>query len=860
MANHYALVTDVASWFETCLPGPPVPQDILDDADATNIFRDVPKSKREDDYYPVLYEAFRKLLDGSGGKYFMPFTGHNPEENSNVSSADTRPDFCMYEKDGPGVDTFTIKTSPPKDNSNSAGQATTANGSDAGAEVQHETQTGSPMPTDTKNRPATDAKDKDISDPHQKTKALQARVAWPWITAFIEVKHDPLCLAYDVKKGSFIIPNTDDAKKTRSQIIKYVAEISLRQHRQFVLCALIIRERAFLMRWDRAGAIVAEPFDYVANPELLLRFLYRIAVAERPAQGYDPTATLASPDEIEQFKAYRDTYALKAKTQGQVTLLRYMDDILSPGNQRLHPIYKLICPDPDPFTALEPDQVAKESEGIAKAPASIHAATQTGLSQAANEAEDPAKDSNPRPEKTHAFLVGLPRHGTRSPTGRGGKGFVAYDLDRGRCSFLKDYWYPLSPSVHPETEVYKKLNANNVRYVATLLAGGDVGCPSALQETLTQEYLPEKQRPAVRRHHRFVVAEIGRPLETYDTGIELYDIVSCALRAHKDAWEMVHILHRDVSMGNILINVETDEGFLNDWDLCKYKDDLNKPASQHARSGTWPYMSAALLRFPRKPNEVADDLESFVYVISLAILRFHVHNLTQSGPSGNDALGIYVTGLYHAAQKTTDGYWIGGHDKLNRICTGNPGFSLVDETSNLSVLLERLWFLSQNHYANLNMADMEVRWGVGRVVEEPRDPAELGGGTASPFNRRQAVNRFEDDLDPPKDIPPLDFPKKSSRTPHPELGDFSSHAGIIGVFRSVRSGWYTIQDNTKTEDQFVGMVAYGPTHPARSIGGVRQSSRAVNSTDAGSVSKGVKRSSQAMGRSEVGSMSKRVRM
>ena len=54
--------------------------------------------------------------------------------------------------------------------------------------------------------------------------------------------------------------------------------------------------------------------------------------------------------------------------------------------------------------------------------------------------------------------------------------------------------------------------------------------------------------------------------------------------AHQDAWEKAHILHRDVSMGNILINVETGTGFLNDWDLCKYKDELDKPASQHVRS------------------------------------------------------------------------------------------------------------------------------------------------------------------------------------------------------------------------------------------------------------------------------------
>jgi hypothetical protein len=43
--------------------------------------------------------------------------------------------------------------------------------------------------------------------------------------------------------------------------------------------------------------------------------------------------------------------------------------------------------------------------------------------------------------------------------------------------------------------------------------------------------------------------------------------------AHRQAWEKGEVLHRDISVGNILINVEGDEddpqGFLNDWDLAK---------------------------------------------------------------------------------------------------------------------------------------------------------------------------------------------------------------------------------------------------------------------------------------------------
>ena len=59
-----------------------------------------------------------------------------------------------------------------------------------------------------------------------------------------------------------------------------------------------------------------------------------------------------------------------------------------------------------------------------------------------------------------------------------------------------------------------------------------------------------------------------------------------AILGHHGAWVIARILHRDVSVGNIMIDVESPEdeplGFLNDWDLCKFAEDLNQPPSQPA--------------------------------------------------------------------------------------------------------------------------------------------------------------------------------------------------------------------------------------------------------------------------------------
>ena len=43
------------------------------------------------------------------------------------------------------------------------------------------------------------------------------------------------------------------------------------------------------------------------------------------------------------------------------------------------------------------------------------------------------------------------------------------------------------------------------------------------------------------------------------------------------------VLHRDVSINNILIDIETGKGFLNDWDMAIYLQELIDGSTQHGR-------------------------------------------------------------------------------------------------------------------------------------------------------------------------------------------------------------------------------------------------------------------------------------
>ena len=57
----------------------------------------------------------------------------------------------------------------------------------------------------------------------------------------------------------------------------------------------------------------------------------------------------------------------------------------------------------------------------------------------------------------------------------------------------------------------------------------------------------------------------------------------CHSVAHKEAFENAKILHRDISVGNILITND-GHGLLIDWDLSKYIKDLAMGARQGERS------------------------------------------------------------------------------------------------------------------------------------------------------------------------------------------------------------------------------------------------------------------------------------
>jgi hypothetical protein len=131
-------------------------------------------------------------------------------------------------------------------------------------------------------------------------------------------------------------------------------------------------------------------------------------------------------------------------------------------------------------------------------------------------------------------------------------------------------------------------------------------------------------------------------------------------------------------------------------------------------------MSANLLRHPTKPNEVADDLESIVYVISEGFLRFQPHDLSNPSTSSlqpptsqeqsdhtrstaNDVLATYIADTFYSASVINDKYVVGGKRKRAQIKAGEPEFIVSEgrsrQMTETELFLVELYGLLKEHYS-----------------------------------------------------------------------------------------------------------------------------------------------------------------
>ncbi|KAL0566664.1 hypothetical protein V5O48_015341 [Marasmius crinis-equi] len=349
--------------------------------------------------------------------------------------------------------------------------------------------------------------------------------------------------------------NAAHAVKTRDQITTYAGGVLGSQFRTHFFSVFLAGDQARLMRWDREGATITEPFCVWEKP-YLHEFLWRYDQADQETRGHDPNATRLDPEkdgkEIDRARAILDMGAEEA-------------------------VYRF------------------DVDGKIFVGGKIHVQA----------------DPVPAGRCTRGFLV-------TSWKEVAGTHWIP---DTSQVThFLKHTWR--ISKLESEGVIYKLLHEKHVEHIPTILAHGDgVG---GWQETNSKFF-----QATNRRHYRnffMVQKEVGRKLTSFKEQVELLRAVRDAEAAHEQAYENARVLHRDISIGNILIYDKG--GLLIDWEFSKHVD-LPKEARITERTGTWQFMSARILQAPLDDplvHTVIDDRESFFHVICYVALQYVKHD------------------------------------------------------------------------------------------------------------------------------------------------------------------------------------------------------------------------------------------
>ncbi|KAI0079226.1 hypothetical protein K474DRAFT_1673607 [Panus rudis PR-1116 ss-1] len=226
---------------------------------------------------------------------------------------------------------------------------------------------------------------------------------------------------------------------------------------------------------------------------------------------------------------------------------------------------------------------------------------------------------------------------------------------------------------------------------------------------------------------RFALAantKIARPLEQYTDAEELCRVLLDCLKAHEQAWTKASIVHGDINDSNILIVGEGPSdsgGLLVDWDLCKYDFNPGQPpmlgcaSPAKQRLGTWCFMSAVRTRFPFKPVQISDDIESFMNIVLWFSLRFHKHLLGSN-------LSSHLETYYLGTMVFEKAVLIGCYERYHRVMK-----SYLPEIFHprLSAIGEWLMGFCGQHYRTFSSSELQmwslpgVEGTVGMVQDHP---------------------------------------------------------------------------------------------------------------------------------------------
>ncbi|KAI0653517.1 hypothetical protein C8Q70DRAFT_1059229 [Cubamyces menziesii] len=361
-----------------------------------------------------------------------------------------------------------------------------------------------------------------------------------------------------------------------SRILGSAGLVFRHQHVTHHFSVIISADCARVGRINHAGLVLSPEFSYKEEPAKLGHFFWRLAHISSEARGRDTTATYVSPSSAEGLAMLAwETKTLPTDDYVRQRFVRSLDQGWAWWKLRV-------------------------------------------------------RDGDGHKE----FLVAKPAFATTRAVGRATRGYIAYYKSNSDHPFvyLKDCWRIMDSHSELEGDILADLNQHEVTNVPTMLCHGDVGEQRTVSQDIWARLHPTKEcHMQAHQHYRLVVNEVGLPLKEFPNGFELVSVLTDCIEAHEEAYTKANIIHRDISVGNILLvpwGIHPEDGrtiyrgLLTDWELSKRIGYNESEARDSNRTGTWQFQSVNALRYPTARIEIADELESFFHVLLYCAMRF----------------------------------------------------------------------------------------------------------------------------------------------------------------------------------------------------------------------------------------------
>ncbi|THU81956.1 hypothetical protein K435DRAFT_844549 [Dendrothele bispora CBS 962.96] len=188
-------------------------------------------------------------------------------------------------------------------------------------------------------------------------------------------------------------------------------------------------------------------------------------------------------------------------------------------------------------------------------------------------------------------------------------------------------WSALRTSKQRPEWYWVENNLPNLKFWEDVeLAGNDEDFPHERIKVFMDEYCPDFGYE--KRVLRILVQDKLEPLTSLREEVHYAQVFCDVLQAHRWLYDRCRILHRDISMNNIMVRKVDGKifGVLNDLDLASRVTKEMSATSKH-RTGTRPFMAYELLDSdPKKlvPHLYRHDLESLFYVMLFACCRYNL--------------------------------------------------------------------------------------------------------------------------------------------------------------------------------------------------------------------------------------------